>query len=90
MLYKLSLIFFSLFLLSCSNKIVKINPSSKHQEFSQIDTNEDSKISPKEFELASSADGAIDALGPSMAFVLILFLIILFCFLARRVSFKND
>lgn len=90
MFYKLSLFFLSLFLFSCSNKIVKLNTSPiEPREFSQIDTNKDSKISLKEFEIASSGNGGLDALGPSIAFASILFLIILFCFWGRRVSIKK-
>ena len=88
MFFKISLVFFTLLGFSCSSKNVTLN-TPKPQEFSQIDINKDSKISIEEFNLASHGNGELDPVGPSVAFAVILFLIILFCFMARRVSKKQ-
>ncbi len=64
--------------------------SARPQQFNKMDLNKDKNISPEEFELASGASSVIDGFGPSIAFASILFLIILFCFLAKRASLKND
>ena len=83
--YKLLLFSFLFSFFSCVSKTSKINhPSPK--KFNKIDLNKDKNISPEEFEIASGASSVIDGFGPSIAFATILFLIILFCFLAKRVN----
>ena len=83
--YKIILFLFSFSFFSCVSKTSKIN-SNGPKKFNKIDLDKDKSISPEEFEIASSASSVIDGFGPSIAFAAILFLIILFCFLAKRVN----
>ena len=88
---RLLILLFSAFVLfsSCrSTKKVYNPPAQSSLQFDSMDSNGDGNITKNEFQEITISEKN-DAIGPSIAFGLILLFIVLCCFFARRVSTIN-